>query len=106
MKKIVMVITLCLFASVYVRAQEAADSGKREEFNKRMEKIVDEIDVNKDGKFDLTEFLAHAEERFNRIDANSDGYITREEGKAAHKAMREKHHRWAKERKEKLESKE
>lgn len=47
-------------------------------------------DANQDGRLDLSEFLAHAEQRFNAMDLNQDGYVTKDEGREAHKKMREK----------------
>lgn len=54
-------------------------------------KMLEKVDANQDGQVDLSEFLAHAEERFNKMDLNSDGILTLEEGKESHKLMREKH---------------
>ena len=53
--------------------------------------MLEKVDTNQDGQVDLTEFLANAEERFNKMDLNSDGLLTLEEGKESHKLMREKH---------------
>ena len=48
-----------------------------------------EVDVNEDGKIDLNEYLSHAEQRFNLMDADSDGFVTPEEQTQAHEKMRE-----------------
>lgn len=49
------------------------------------------LDTNGDEKVDLNEFLANAEQRFNELDQDSDGYVTKEEASAKHREMREKH---------------
>ena len=46
------------------------------------------VDTNGDGQIDLNEYLTHAEQRFNKTDANADGFITSEEQTEAHKNMR------------------
>lgn len=48
------------------------------------------IDTNNDGKISRAEHLAAAEARFKRMDKDGDGFITREEGKAARAHMKEK----------------
>ena len=48
------------------------------------------IDTNKDGQIDLNEYLSHAEARFQKMDLNSDGFLTKEEGREAGKLMRAK----------------
>ena len=56
-----------------------------------------EHDLNGDGVISKSEFLSRAEERFSKMDADGNGEISKEEGKAARKNMHEK----MKERKEK-----
>ena len=66
---------------------------------KKMHKMMmKKVDTNDDGKVDLTEYLAHTEERFKRMDLDSDGYVTHEEMREAHKIMREKHLEMVKEK--------
>lgn len=66
--------------------------GKRQMKHKRMhEYMLMRVDSNEDGKVDLNEYLANAEQRFQNMDSNKDGFVTMEEHKEAGKAMREKH---------------
>jgi len=48
------------------------------------------LDTNGDGVVSKAEFLAHAEERFSKIDQDGSGDISKNEGKEAHKKMRER----------------
>ncbi len=50
--------------------------------------MLEKVDTNKDGQIDLNEFLAHAEARFQKMDINSDGYVTKEEGREVSREMR------------------
>lgn len=64
---------------------------------KRRHKNMDEfmlskVDTNQDGNIDQDEYMAHAKERFEMMDGNSDGVVTPEERKEAGDAMRKKHH--------------
>lgn len=57
------------------------------------EKRWKELDTNDDGKISLKEQLADCQkrckDRFNKIDANKDGFITKDEDQAAIKQFRE-----------------
>lgn len=59
--------------------------------SKRHEYMLKRVDTNEDGKVDLSEYLANAEERFASMDLDGDGYVTTEEHREAGKIMREKH---------------
>jgi len=66
------------------------------------EKRFDEMDVNRDGKIDRTEYVEYeikkANERFDVADENQDGFITRKEAERAmkqnQKEMRKKMKEW------------
>ena len=62
------------------------------------ERMLARVDANKDGQVDLNEYLAHAEERFNKLDADGDGFVTQDEAKESMRKMREEH----KERRKKM----
>lgn len=70
-------------------------------------KMFEKQDLNGDGSISEAEFLEGAKKRFKEMDANGDGAFTKEEGKAAHEArrekMKEKRAKWKEKRKEKLE---
>lgn len=59
------------------------------------------FDANGDKALDKTEWLNRAAYRFDRIDANNDGKVTRDEIAAAIKHFREKMHQNRGQRKEK-----
>jgi len=48
---------------------------------KRAIKRLEKIDTSGDGKVDLSEYLVHSEQQFNKVDADFDGYVTTEEMK-------------------------
>ncbi|MFQ3243824.1 MAG: Ca2+-binding EF-hand superfamily protein [Arenicella sp.] len=72
-----------------VFAHEHGDKGHKK--NGKMGHMFDRTDTNQDGRLELSEFLAHAEARFQRMDIDSDGYVTPEESREAGKKMRQKH---------------
>jgi len=53
--------------------------------------MFSKVDGNEDGQVDLNEFLANAEQRFQRMDINGDGYVTLDEAKESHRAIREEY---------------
>jgi len=57
----------------------------------RAKMMLEKVDSNQDGNVDLNEYLAHAEERFNSLDLDSNGFVTQEEAKQAMQTMREEH---------------
>ena len=59
--------------------------------NKISKVMMKKADSNDDGKVDLNEYLQNAQQRFESMDANSDGYVTGEEMREASKTMRKKH---------------
>ena len=82
-------ICLIVLCSNAVFAHEHGD--KRHKKGNRMGHMFDSTDTNQDGQIELSEFLAHAEARFHRMDIDSNGYVTPQESREAGKKMREKH---------------
>ena len=66
--------------------------GHRKHRRERMHRyMMERVDLNGDGQIDLNEYLANAEQRFKNLDLDGNGYVTMEEGREAHKMMRNKH---------------
>lgn len=81
-----------------IRAHQMSDEDRKEMRKKfrqhrkgKHRERIEELDTNQDDKVDLGEFLANAEKRFNELDANSDGYVTKEEARSKHRELRQKH---------------
>lgn len=89
MKKILM---LGAAALMFQAVPALAEGGPGDGHHKG--KMFEKQDTNGDGVITEDEFLAKAKERFAMMDADSDGKITMEEGKAAHEKMREKMKEW------------
>lgn len=64
----------------------------RKHRGKMAEGMLQELDKNGDEMVDLSEFLLHSESRFNEMDTDSDGFVTKEEARAHHRELRKKHH--------------
>lgn len=76
------VLALALGAvSAYAQDQPGGNQRK----NRRAQ--LEQLDKDKDGKISRSEWTGKAK-RFNRIDANNDGYVTREELQQARKKRR------------------
>lgn len=107
-----LVLSALLAVSVPMFAQENAPAAgdlpeisdeERAEFRKEFRKMMhhkgkkmrehrlQELDQNGDEKVDLNEFLANAEQRFNDLDIDSDGFVTKEEARERHKQLRKEH---------------
>lgn len=77
----------------------------KKDMHKKMEKhMMEKIDTNKDGKISKAEFDAHHEEKFKKMDADGDGFVTKEEKKDAYKKMKEKRGDLKKKMKEKKDA--
>lgn len=62
--------------------------------NRRAEAAARKIsraDSNKDGKLDLSEYLANAERHFIEMDSDSNGFVTQQEAKEWNKKKRAEH---------------
>jgi Ca2+-binding EF-hand superfamily protein len=92
---------LIVLLSNPVFAHEHGDKGNKKG---NMGQMFDRTDANQDGQLELSEFLAHAEQRFKSMDLNQDGYVTKAEGRDAHQQMREKRKDERQQRREKRQS--
>ena len=62
--------------------------GKKSKFGgNRAKMMLEKVDSNQDGNVDLDEYLAHAQDRFNSLDLDSNGFVTQEEAKEAMKKL-------------------
>ncbi|MFT6408590.1 MAG: Ca2+-binding EF-hand superfamily protein [Arenicella sp.] len=95
---LVLSLSTCLIVllSSPVFAHQHGDKGHKQD---KAAKMFDRTDANQDGQLELAEFLAHAEQRFKAMDLNQDGYVSKEEGRDAHRQMREKRKQDRKQRK-------
>lgn len=64
---------------------------------KKAQHILKRVDANEDGKIDLSEYLADAEQRFQAMDQNNNGFVVPEEMRAYAKEMRIRHRKAMKE---------
>lgn len=67
--------------------------------------MLKRVDTNEDGKIDLSEYLANAEQRFQSMDLDNDGFVTSEEHAEAGKVMRAKHREMRKKMREERRAK-
>lgn len=94
MKKILMSCVALMLMSAPVLAEEtkappaAAEASK--EGKPELRGPMAEADTDKDGKISKAEFTAKGDKMFAEMDKNGDGFITPDEMKAHHEAMKEK----------------
>lgn len=73
---------------------------KSHHHNKHIKRFQ-KMDANGDNKVDREEYMANAASRFDKLDADGDGFVTEKEAREQHKAMRKKHREKRKKYKEK-----
>jgi len=84
MKKLLMLSAVALsFAAMPAMANDHGDKG-----GKKGAKMFEKHDTNSDGVISKDEFLAHATERFDKMDVDGNGEVSQEEAKAAGEAKR------------------
>ena len=79
------------------QGQHQGKSGGKHHGQKMMEKF----DLDGDGRINKAEFMALHDEKFDRMDSNSDGFIEPEERKAHHQQMKAKHQEMKEKRQQK-----
>ncbi|MCW5751850.1 MAG: hypothetical protein KIT81_11945 [Alphaproteobacteria bacterium] len=90
--KLIAIVGLCLIPAGIVLAQPAATPDVTHE-NRRAEmreRMIKAIDADSDGRISQAEYLKRAEERFQKLDVNSDGFVTSEELEQRHAEWRQK----------------
>jgi len=97
MKKSILFASLLLASGVAVAAGHGnhdgrdggnGDHGERGNKTDIHQSRFATMDTNADEKVDLQEFLTHSETRFNTMDADSDGFVTKEEARTMRKEMK------------------
>ena len=88
MKKILMLTAAGLILQATPVLAEDHEGGHHKGDHKA--KMFEKQDANGDGMISEAEFLDNAKKHFAEMDANGDGNVTKEEGKAAFEAKREK----------------
>lgn len=72
-------LCLALLLGASLSAQAAGDGSRREMLQERMQERIKAMDGNGNGAISHEEYMAHAEQQFQRLDANHDGRITQDE---------------------------
>ena len=80
-------ITLAAVACAGIATAALAHNGQGH--GPRAERMVERMDTDKDGRVTKADAVAFAAARFARMDADGNGEVTREERRAARKAMRQ-----------------
>ena len=83
-----------------------AEDGKSGDHGKKHHKghMMEKVDANGDGAISKDEFMARHEEMFNKMDADGDGSISKEEMKAGMEAKREKMKEFREKRKDRRDA--
>lgn len=79
-------LALVMFATP-VLAEEGGPRGHR---GPGPDHFIKELDTDGDGKISRAEFAAKGDKMFAEADANKDGFLTKDEMKAAHEARKAK----------------
>ena len=105
MKKLLMLTALTMVAGAGTALAQGPGNGSMDgkgPRHKNPERMIEMIfkrhDTNEDGKISKDEFMKEAEERFAKMDADSDDQITREEAKAHAEKMKEQYQKRMEER--------
>ena len=94
-RKIVLFSIMFLSTSVVLASHHGSKDGENKKGHDRGKigaMILKKMDTDGDQKISQEEFSTFHNERFLKMDADSDGFVTTEEAKAHHKKMREKWH--------------
>lgn len=92
LKIAITMLTIVLFASCKTSSETKNNSNQKERSQggqPSVEKLLTEMDSNKDGKLSKDEVKGPLAKDFSKIDTNEDGYLTTEELKKAPKPNRQ-----------------
>jgi Ca2+-binding EF-hand superfamily protein len=92
-RKTVLFSTALLATSVALASHHESNAGgdkKGHHRGKMAAMIMKKMDTDGDQKISQEEFAVFHNERFSRMDADSDGFVTTEEARTHHEKMREK----------------
>jgi Ca2+-binding EF-hand superfamily protein len=95
--KTIVFVALTSFGVALNLYAEKGEKGCREHDMDKHHPRFEMLDTDKDGKVSKEEWMAH----FNEMDANKDGFIDEEEMKKHHEAMKDKTHEHMHEKMEK-----
>ncbi len=79
-------VACAVFAGNGVVLAQESEGGHQKRSHGKLKKV----DADGDGQISLDEFLARAEKRFGKMDANKDGYLNASDYKEKRKAVRAK----------------
>jgi hypothetical protein len=87
MKKVVLFLSILSFAFAMASDHEKGKKGHNCDKNCKHGHYFEHKDANDDGKISSDEWMNHSKEKFAKLDANKDGFVTEKEMKA-HKKHR------------------
>lgn len=94
MKKVIfstaILATVCLFPLSSI-AQSEEHHPPHDKKRPEPKEVIEKLDQNSDGKIALEEAKGPLKEKFSRIDADEDGFVTEEELIAARERRKQKH---------------
>lgn len=101
MNKFLMMSAMVLsVAAAPVLAQSGEEDGRKNRIERKLEKMFEKNDADKDGSISKKEFTASAEKRFSDMDKDGDGSLSKDEAKEHAEKMHEK---WEEHKKKRME---
>lgn len=89
-KPVLAALALCLFASPVLAEGHEGQGPGGHKGPRGPEHFMEKVDANKDGKVSKEEWNAKGDAMFNESDTNKDGFISKEEAQAFHEKRMEK----------------
>ena len=93
MRKVLMfsVLAVLFFGGATIASADCGACDKKEDRKSKHCKMFEKKDTNSDGAISKSEFMAHAEKKFAKMDADKSGSLTKEEVKEYWTAKKKKH---------------